>query len=469
MKKLILFFSFIGFICGSYAITLDEYINVALKNSNQYKSAKLQFEIKKIAYKVSKSQFFPKIAMSLRMPDYSWNNNYMNYPGLSKRISLITERRNINGILSLSQNLPFSGKLTLSHSTNKYSTDSNIYASVDEYDNLTSFSFSLPILQYDPQKRDYESKRSEFEIAKNNFERIKKTVKKQAMSYFIQAQLYLKQLEIAKQDLNISKMLKEITNEKYKNGLSSDLDIMDNTIQINQKMINSQNIKNKYDELIDTMKNYANISGTLEITGERVKLFKEQLPDMNKLIEYIMTSDPDIKNYYIQKDDLAYQMKYDKFRQYFTASANLGYSLDGRGETLSESFANYKKSGWYAYFLISVPIFDMSYEKNQYNMNKKNLESIRLSILDIKSNISQTIKNLYNENANYLKTLKLLELQVEQSKKLLDLSQLRYKNGLDSLETVEKYQLQYQNAEFNYENTIYQLNKNFLDILYYTQ
>ncbi|MCD6577936.1 TolC family protein [bacterium] len=469
MKKLILLLIFVGLIFGAFGITLNEYIDTALQNSNKYKSARLQFDIKKIEYNISKSQFFPKISLALRMPDYSWNNNYMNYPGLPQRISLISERKNLGGVMSLSQNLPFSAKLTLTHSTNKYSTDYNIYENVNEYDNFTSLTFTLPILEYDPQKREYSRKKAELEIAKNNFERIKRQVRKEAMSYYIQAQLYLKQLEIAKQDLAISEMLRDTTQEKYKSGLSSDLDIMSGKIQINQKTINLQNIENKYAELIDTMKNYANLNEELKISNDRVKLYEEELPAMNKLLGYIMNSDPDIRNYYIQRDDLNYQMKYDKFRKYFSASANFGYSLDGRGDSLSESFANYEKSGWHGYFLVNIPIFDMSYQKNQYEKNRKNLKSIKLSILDLKKNISQSIKNLYHENENYLKTLKLLKLQVEQSEKLLNLSQLRYKNGLDSLETVEKNQLQYLNSKFNYENTIYQLNNNYLDILYYKE
>ena len=76
---------------------------------------------------------------------------------------------------------------------------------------------------------------------------------------------------------------------------------------------------------------------------------------------------------------------------------------------------------------------------------------------------------MYRNNENYKKNLKLLKLQVKQNKKLFEMSKLRYDHGLDDLQTLERNQLNYLNAQYNLENTIYLYNQNYLEILYYME
>ena len=359
MKKIILSFFIVSIVLIN-AITLDEYVELALKNSNEFRLARIEFLQSEMALKIAHGGFLPEVNFTLKGPDYSWNRNYINFLGYANRMELIAETNNLSGGLDISQSLPFSGNLRISNGLKKYSSDYNLYNNVKEYDLYTNINLLFPILEEDTTKKNIKRKKVEYEIAKNNYEQKLKSIKKEAITLYTEAQMNKVKENIAKEELENSKKLYSITKDKLDIGTASEIDLLDNDILVSQKEIMLNEAKNNRLSAVKKMGDYVNTTNEINVEIGQIELFQKKIPQYENLVNTALKNDQTINNYQITLRELKSELHYLVFRQYFSASIGAGYNFDGRGDSVSDTFNDYKKSNWYGYLLLNIPIFDAS-------------------------------------------------------------------------------------------------------------
>ncbi len=466
IKRTLLLFVFALLMISPNSLSMKDYLALAMENSDEVRMAKLNYDQKELEVRIARGGFLPQVALSLRGPDYSWNENYINFFGLPDRISLISETDNYSGALSFRQWLPFSGALVVNNDIRRNNSEYNLYNAIEEYNLSSNISLRFPILEEDPSRRAYRRKEQEFIIAKNDFQQAMRRIKRAAMSLYVAAQLSAVEDKISQEQLSNTQNLFEITSTTNAAGISSEMDLMDVEIMLMEKKIAAKGAAEKLRRDLKKMREYVNEEKVLDPDPGQTKLFSD-LPEFSHFVKKAFENDNNSANMKITVSELNRELKFDKFRKYFSAYVALGYALDGRAEELADAFSDYKKSGWYGYLVVDLPVFDASIKKLQFKLKGELLKESEISLREYEKSFSSTLEEIYHLHRTLLQNLELLEKQVEKSAKLHEMTKLRYEAGLVSLEKMKEIQLSDESVRLSYSNTLFEINSNYLQIQFY--
>mgnify|MGYP001332594448 CR=1 FL=1 len=468
MKKVIILIFFTAMVM--FTVSIEEYMEMALERSNAYRIAESEYRMKEVSYRIAKGAFLPEVLFKFRAPDYSWREDLINYFGLPQRISFISETNNTGASLGLSQWLPFSGRLNITGSFSKYRSEYNLYDDIDEFDLNTSLSLTVPILEEDLQVVEARRKKCDLLIAKNKFDKEKKTIEKNAASFYIMAQLYAVREMIAREELSNTERLYEMTRDKLKTGISSELDLLDIEIRLSEKKIGLLEAENQKGMAFKKLKDFVNSGAEIAVDEGQAELFDGK-PDFDyeDILSRALRTDENLDSLELQIGLIKRELRYDVFRKYFSASVSAGYTLDGKGETADEALGDFRKNYWFVFLNLSVPIFTGSIKSSEIKYKELSLQKIELDKDEYEKNLIEQIRTSYDRYTLLKKNLDLARMQADKAKKLFELTELRYAKGLESLDRMKEVEVAYENARYSLGNTIKELNISYLELIYYSE
>jgi len=259
-------------------------------------------------------------------------------------------------------------------------------------------------------------------------------------------------LNLLKETYVISSDRYERAFERSKYGLGSNLDLLNAEIDLNTDLINLNNAEIDFKSAQNDFLNILGISDSSVVFDENVT-FNNSL-DLPELLKKQKVNNSSLLmadlNYNIAKQDL--KISKSKKSPKIDLSTSISFNKSGSETSF---ISNQTDRSFFGLINIQFPIFNGNLVKNNIKNSKLNLQSKKLQLDEVRSQIEVSIKNTFNEYKLGLKNLKIqkdnleiFELNFNKSKELFLLGQL---NSIQFREA----QLNLINFKINYTANLY--------------
>lgn len=372
----------------SKKITLKEAINLAQKQSPDYKTNLNRNQASYWRYKNYKARFLPQLRLDATLPEFS-NSTIRQTNDAGQDVFLNQNQLLLAGGLSLSQNIPYTGG-TLSLYSNLEKVDLFGDTNITNYSVVPfSIRYSQNSLFYNSFKWDKKIEPLIYEESKRDFienmEQISITTCNQYFS-LLKAQI---QLKFSQKNLSNQDTLYQISQGRFKMGKIAESELL----QMELSLLNSKN--NVTTNTIELKRTTQNVSRYLELDSENIELaIPVELAlfdvDVNKAIKEAQTNRKAVIEFRRQRLQAEKELARAKGTNKLEMSlvANLGISQNG--DDFNNLFNNYNKQQ-YVSLNLGIPIFDWGVSKSERKMAEANLDLTNNNIDQNKQAFEQEI------------------------------------------------------------------------------
>ena len=371
-----LFFFFPTF---SRAITLEEAIDIALKNNSRVLLAR---------EKVKEAEQKIKEVVAGYLPSLSLSGTYTH----------------LGEVPSMS--IPALGEVPMGEQ------------------DTTSFVFTLTQPLYTSGQLSLANKqaRLSFTIATQELNQTQREVVYQAKESFYSALLAMENLETAEKALNQAKAHLEVVESFYRSGRVSRFDLLRAKVEVanlRPEVIRARNNLNLAKERLASILSLPSLS--LEIEGKLE--FKPLTITLDEAIKTAFVARNDLKSLEIQKDIAEVSLQIARVKNYPSLSfvGNYEFTYPGEEDEWDRS--------WNINLVLSFPFFDSGKNKALVEQAKSRLRQLELSISQLKDAIELEVKKAFWDMQTAKEVFFAQKKNVEQAEEALSIAEGRYKSG----------------------------------------
>ncbi len=265
-------------------------------------------------------------------------------------------------------------------------------------------------------------------------------------------------IQVQEENLNIAKdHLKEI-NSKYKQGLASDLDVLNQKVKVSNSEPPLIEAKNAYELGLLTLRRLLNKDPQepLTLVWQLEDILKIQIPELEELYELAKQNRPELVISDLQVKIAEESVKIAKADHYGTiaAFANLNYS--GTSDHIMIPVESHNSSwGSNVGLRVSIPLFEGFRVDSLVKQRKLAYDQAVLQAQDTQRNIRIEVKRCWlnlNEAKNRIKAT---VGTINEARKNLNRTNIRYRNGLASRLDLDDSALLLYNAELQYVQAVH--------------
>ena len=292
------------------------------------------------------------------------------------------------------------------------------------------------------------------EISEENTRLTKNLIKKSVKSLFYSI-LYTKELVNINRDIfEIAKKHLKAMEEKYKEGLSSDLNVLRQKVEVSNSEPSLIKSENLYQTGILNLKNLLglNINDEVSISGD----FNCGGSNYNfdELYRKALLNRPDVRLAVLNKKMSEKQIQIEEAGHWPTISAFATKQFSGVSDT---GFPDEKWRGWsfLAGVKLSMPVFNGFSVVSRVKQAQYNLEIAERNIEDISRKIKIELQQALFDIQEASKRIESQKTSLENAKKMLEATEMRFKEGLSSQLELNDATLAYNAARLNYTQALY--------------
>lgn len=438
-------------------LSLDDCIEIALKNNPNIQISKNNVKLVESRVGQAKSDFFPTIGANggytgntVNLGHNYGGNDYYYSAGVSLR-QLIFNFGKTNANIKMQKFNKIASEFDLTNTTlqTAYNVKNAYYGVLASRAKVDIAKSNLEI-----NKRQYEQIKAYFE------EGIKSRID------FVNAEVNLSnsKIELIGAETDYENTLVKLNNAMYVAHAPNYSIKNTETFNLKEdwadvKFLNIGNYK-KLEEEINTENveplNFTKDSGTLLSTKvEKNDILKDYTftpltLSFEEALDYAKENRPDFKSYLATKDAMSEALKYAKREYLPDLSANAGYTWRESNAPMTSSF-NYGAS---------IDITSINPMKTKYKVDeaKTQLEIAKENINLIEKNIFFEVQDAYINMVQFEKQIPLYKKRVYQALENFELADGRYGTGLSNFIELQDARSQYLNAQQEYVQTIYNYN-----------
>jgi outer membrane protein TolC len=454
MKKIVivLFISIsLGIHAQSKKVTLEEAIQLAQKNSPDYKANTNKNEGSYWRYKNYKASFLPQFRLNATLPSYSKSTRRITNDS-GQDIFVNQNQSRIDANLSISQNVPYTGG-SLSVNTQVERVDifgdnpttgySVIPFSVNYYQNS---------LFYNPFKWDKKIEPLIYEESKRDFIETMERISLTTSRYYFSLLKSQMQLKIAEKNLSNQDTLFIIAKGRFKMGKIAENDLL----QMELSLLNSKN--NVTTNKIALKRASQNFARYLDLETEDIVLdIPKNLSlfnvDVKKALKEAQENRKSVIEFRRKRLEAEKQLARVKGNNRLELSVNANFGISQQGSVFNELFQDYNKQQNIS-VTIGIPIFDWGVSKSKRKMAKANLDLINTNLEQDKQAFEQEIYlhtlNWSNQRAFLATSDKAQEIAI----KRYDITKKRYILGKITITDLNIAQQEKDRAVVTYLNSL---------------
>lgn len=425
MKKILFVLVIIPYLSFSQSkkVTLNEAINIAKKQSPDYKTTLNRNQSSYWRFRNYKASFLPQFSLNATLPEY--NKAVRRLPNdEGQDIFVNQDQLLLQGGLSISQNIPYTGG-TLSLNSNLerielFGLDDNINYSVIPF----SIRYFQNSLFYNPFKWDKKIEPLIYEEAKRDFiEKMEDISVNTCRRYFqlLKAQM---QLEISKVNLANQDTLYQISKGRFKIGKIAENELL----QVELTLLNSKN--NVTANTIELKRTSQNLARYLELDTENLELdIPDKLPlfevDVNKALQEAQSNRKAVIEFRRKRLEAKKELAFQKGNNRLQLGIRANVGISQNGNDFNNLFNNFNKQQNVSVSL-AIPVFDWGVSKSRRKMAEANLDLTNNNIDQEKQAFEQEIYLHVLNWSNQRDFLETSEKAKEIAVKRYDISKKRY-------------------------------------------
>ncbi len=292
-------------------------------------------------------------------------------------------------------------------------------------------------------------------ISKENTRFLKNSIKKSVKQIFYSV-LYARELvALQKEILNISKQHLQTTEERFKQGLSNDLNVLRQKVELSNNEPALIKAENLYQTGILNLKNLLGLEINEEVTVNGKFEYELKEYDFDSIYKTALLNRPDYKLALLNRDMAEKQLRIEKSNYYPTLSLFATKQFSGQSET--SRFPPEETRGWsfMTGLRFDMNIFSGFSTASKIKQAQGNLNIADKNIEDLKRKIKIEIKQALFNIEEAKKRIESQKIAVENSKRVLEVTEERFKNGLASQLELNDATVAYNASKVNYINAVY--------------
>ena len=434
-----------------FPLSLSDIVDSTFHNSGLVSNSNLTLENNKLEYKKVRSELMPQISISGNYRYFgqsydrygieSDSNATEKYISKSSDISRIPDRQDLiitNIVDQYVFNRPIAPK------KNGVEFNLNIYQPIYQQGKVAS---KLKIIKA-VGSRDI----CDWQLS---YMRVKSQVAKEYYNYLLSSKI----LELYKKELTIKENQHQITKELYVSGNTLETDTMNSYLSLFQAKNKISSLEEKKNNAYIALKKLSGIKDSLVITDSLTVLYYPISYDSayNSLLEKnkkITKLNGDIE---IAKEAIKIE------RGNFFPTINAGLNLS-RISTFNNSDFFYLAPERSLFFNINYNLISFGKRNAGIKLAENNLTMLENKLEDTKKNVAIEFKAKWSLKNKKESELNNYTLAINNSKKLITISQQLYENGNISLDKLNNIEEQLINLKIDYYKKIYEYNSTIIDI-----
>lgn len=265
-------------------------------------------------------------------------------------------------------------------------------------------------------------------------------------------------IQVQQENLNIAKdHLKEITS-KYKQGLASDLDVLNQKVKVSNSEPPLIQALNSYDLGLLTLRRVLNKDpqDPLSLTWQLQDVLKIKVPGLEELYKMAEENRPELVIADLNVKAAEEQVKIAKADHYgsIAAFANLAYS--GTSDHIMIPVESHNSSwGSNVGLRVSIPLFEGFRVDSLVKQRKLAYDQAILQARDTERNIRIEVKRSWLNFNEAKKRIMATKGTIEEARKNLERTNIRYRNGLASRLDLDDSALLLHDAELQYVQAVH--------------
>lgn len=407
----------------SKKITLSEAIDLAQKQSPDYKITLNRNQSNYWRFRNYKASFLPQLRFNATLPEYNKAVRRITNDG-GQDVFVNQDQLVLEGGLSIAQNIPYTGG-TLSLNSNLerielFGLDDNIGYSIVPF----SIRYFQNSLFYNPFKWDKKIEPLIYEESRRDFiEKMENISVTTCQRYFqlLKAQM---QLEIAKVNLSNQDTLYQISQGRFKIGKIAENELL----QVELTLLNSRNVVTT--NTIELKRTSQNLARYLELDTENIQLdIPVKLPlfevDIDKALEEAQSNRKKVIEFRRKRLEAEKEVAFQKGNNRLKLGVSANFGISQNGDDFDNLFNNFNQQQNIS-VSVSIPVFDWGVSKSKRKMAEADLDLTNNNVDQEKQAFEQEIYLHVLNWSNQRDFLATAEKAKEIAIKRYDISQKRY-------------------------------------------
>ncbi len=296
------------------------------------------------------------------------------------------------------------------------------------FTNNLYLNLAQPIFTYNRQKMQLKELELSFEDANISYAIQRLNLERTVTQYFYNVYMAQMNLGIAKEELANTQKSHEIIKNKVEAGLSAKEELYQSELNLSSSKSSVQNSEVSLENAKDQLKLYLGMDLFTDISVLANVAANPVPVDMNKAIEYGLSSRMELRQREIDIENGMFDMIVTKSQNEFRGDINLSYGIIGDNEKLGQIFDNPTLNPQVS-VSFSIPLFDWGEKKARIAAQEATMKSNELSLSSEKNQIVIDIRQVVRNIQNQLTQIEIAEQNERNAELTYEINLERYENG----------------------------------------
>ncbi len=448
---IVIFNSLITYSFAQEALTVDNAINIALKNSPQIKQSKLNLDRSKESLKAQEAGLMSRFSLKVTPFEYSKDRQFNEFFSTWNT----SETKSSYGTFSISQPIIWTdGTVSLNNRfiwQDAFSEYQDINSNT--FSNRLYLSYDQPLFTYNKTKLQLNELELDYENASLAYAIQELSITRNVSEAFYNLYLQRMRVQIANDEYESQKKNYELTQNKVDAGILS----KDELYQAELNMLNSQmSLQNQEVTLQDQMDQFKQIIG-MDVSTD-IDILGDVSYDpidviLDKAISHGIENRMELRQREIDIENSQFSLIRTSATNEFYGNLSMSLGLVGTDEKVTKIYDTPTNNQQFS-LSFDIPLFDWGQRDAQIKAAEKTIEASKLNLEDEKTNIVINIRSVYRNLQNLETQIKISEISERNAQLSYDINLERYSNGdLTSID-LQQFQSQLSEAKLNKINAL---------------
>jgi outer membrane protein len=321
------------------------------------------------------------------------------------------------------------------------------------FSNNLYLSIAQPLFTYNRTKLTLKGLELNLENAQLSYSMQKLNLEKQVTQFFYNVYLAQMNLSISQDEFTNTQKSYEITQNKVTAGIAAKEELYQAELNFATAKSTVENAQVNLDNAKDQFKQYIGLDISEEITVMTDVAFNPVKVDMNKAIEYGLTSRMELRQREIDVTNAQFQLIRTKSLNEFRGDLSLSIGIIGDNENLPDIYKNPTNNPRVA-VSFNVPLWDWGEKKARISAQEAVIETQKINQTEQKVQIKVDIRKVYRNLQNLVNQIDIAAQNEKNAQLTYEINLERYANGDLTSMDMNLFQTQLSQKKMSYAQTL---------------
>ena len=433
-------------------LTLESAMEIARSNSPDIRRSLLNLENSEQTLKAQNAALKSNFSLNLTPISYDQTRSFDTFQSVWNT----SKTTQSFGNLTISQPfLPTDGTISL---VNRFGwqdsySENGRNLTPRTFSNNLYLSIAQPLFTYNRTKLTLKGLELNLENAQLSYSMQKLNLEKQVTQFFYNVYLAQMNLSISQDEFTNTQKSYEITQNKVTAGIAAKEELYQAELNFATAKSTVENAQVNLDNAKDQFKQYIGLDISEEITVMTDVAFNPVKVDMNKAIEYGLTSRMELRQREIDVTNAQFQLIRTKSLNEFRGDLSLSIGIIGDNENLPDIYKNPTNNPRVA-VSFNVPLWDWGEKKARISAQEAVIETQKINQTEQKVQIKVDIRKVYRNLQNLVNQIDIAAQNEKNAQLTYEINLERYANGDLTSMDMNLFQTQLSQKKMSYAQTL---------------